>query len=144
MQAWTAYSINWQRVLHGYEKVCKNNIRLFELYDFLRVVPEDFVATLTIAFTSLGREINARTLNAEMGFEFSVGMEGLALMDSEWFFLTHADADITKGKWRELCIQRGYENDFSRAINNGVLHMPSNAILYLSDGVKVYRESALY
>lgn len=117
-----------------YSKLCKNYLRLYELYNFLQNVPEDFIVSLRIQWTA-GRDLNADTPNrGRIEFikrlvEFSVGLEGISLDDKLPQYVKEEIAD----KWMLVCNEQVYYNDFSRLLDSRNFEKQPNAIIFLMD-----------
>jgi hypothetical protein len=119
----------------SYMKVCINNPRLFELYDFLQDIPDEFRAGLLFKFVKHSHFERSGEFSHSLRFEFSVYLYGVWL-NAE---LSHYEVEDVELVWREKCVERGYENDFSRLIVNGWVDTRTNVVVFALDGMNTYR-----
>lgn len=105
--------------------VCKNYTRLCELYDFLYLIDEDFIAYMNVfCFRSTTGD-----LFNTMEIEFSIGLGGFDLVNSDGVVMNYAAQQFVTARWGRICSDCNYFNDFSRLIGTAEM----NAILFMMD-----------
>lgn len=142
----------------NYMKVCVNNRRLFELCDFLYHCKDEFAAIMRLYFTKVNPSVDLHhsgLFGKRVDFEFAVCLSSAVGIDMD--LMTEAvnmspdeltcflDArcdhvDDMKRRWSELCLERRYDNDFSRLLHYGPALIPNKVVLFAMDGVHTYNE----
>lgn len=123
----------WMMGGQSYKKLCRNHLRLYELYNFLHNVKDDFIASLRIQWTGI-RDLNADVARGRIEFvkklvEFSVGLEGITLNADLPKYRQEEIAD----QWMLVCNEQQYFNDFSRLLDSRNFEKHPNAIIFLMD-----------